>query len=292
MAISTIPEMDISSVRGFHEIDFVGDDFALFSDVSKLSFKEFPSRINASVLGLCLNGSCQVGVNLKEYTITPNMLIVTLPDQIIQNFGMSDDFSGLFIVISKGFVDDALPRLTELFPFLFHVKNSPSVLLDKEDVDCLIEYYSFLRKKVQMTSNLFRREIIKSILQSMFYDLYNIFKKHSLLKEVRTMSRKEELVERFLKEVIENYRTERTVMFYASKLCLTSKHLSGVVKEVSGKTAGEWIEDLVILEAKALLKSTEMSIQEVAETLHFSNQSFFGKYFKQHVGVSPKEYRK
>ena len=71
-----------------------------------------------------------------------------------------------------------------------------------------------------------------------------------------------------------------------------SKHLSGVVKEVSGKTAGEWIDNFVILEARALLKSSEMSVQEIAEYLHFANQSFFGQYFKHYVGMSPKEYRR
>ena len=71
-----------------------------------------------------------------------------------------------------------------------------------------------------------------------------------------------------------------------------SKHLSTVVKEISGKTAGEWIDSLVVLEAKALLKSSELSIQEIADELHFANQSFFGKYFKHHTGMSPKEYRR
>ena len=84
----------------------------------------------------------------------------------------------------------------------------------------------------------------------------------------------------------------RSVSFYSNKMFLTAKHLSTVVKEVSGKTASEWIDSLVILEAKALLKSSELSIQEIADELHFANQSFFGKYFKHHTGMAPKEYRR
>ena len=75
--------------------------------------------------------------------------------------------------------------------------------------------------------------------------------------------------------------------YYDGKMCLTPKHLSTVVKEVSGKTAGEWSDSLVILEAKALLKSSEQSIQEIADELHFANQSFLGKNFKLHTGMSP-----
>jgi AraC-like DNA-binding protein len=105
-------------------------------------------------------------------------------------------------------------------------------------------------------------------------------------------NRKEEVFEQFLRVLSETFRKERSVNYYANKLFLTSKHLSRVVKEISGKTAGEWIDDFVILEAKALLRSSEKSIQEISEALHFANQSFFGKYFKHHTGMSPKEYRR
>lgn len=81
------------------------------------------------------------------------------------------------------------------------------------------------------------------------------------------------------------------VAFYASKLSLTPKYLSKVIRQNSGKTAGEWIEEYVILEAKALLKSTNKTIQQITDELNFSTQSFFGKYFKRRVGLSPKEYR-
>ena len=79
--------------------------------------------------------------------------------------------------------------------------------------------------------------------------------------------------------------------FYAEKLFVTPKHLSAVLKEISGKTAGEWIDHRVILEAKLLLRTTGMNIQEISVALNFSNQSFFGKYFKHLTGLSPREYR-
>ncbi|WP_288736647.1 helix-turn-helix domain-containing protein, partial [uncultured Parabacteroides sp.] len=96
----------------------------------------------------------------------------------------------------------------------------------------------------------------------------------------------------FMQTVLENYKQERSVAFYADKLCVTAKYLSLISKEVSGQPAGNWIDEYVILEAKTLLKSSQMSIQEIADSLNFANQSFFGKYFKHHTGISPKEYRK
>ena len=91
--------------------------------------------------------------------------------------------------------------------------------------------------------------------------------------------------------VEESFSKERSVNYYAEKLNITPKHLSAVAKETSGHTAGEWIDSYVILEAKMLLQNSEMSIQEISSRLNFANQSFFGKYFKHHTGVSPKAFR-
>ena len=100
-----------------------------------------------------------------------------------------------------------------------------------------------------------------------------------------------EMFNQFINLLTEHHRKERRVDFYAEQLFLSPKHFSTVVKKVSGKTAGEWIDEYVILEAKALLKYSVMSIQEVAYFMNFPNPSFFGKYFKHHTGLSPSEYK-
>ena len=140
----------------------------------------------------------------------------------------------------------------------------------------------------------YRREVVMGLMQGFFFELCNIFNNYApdASAVVKSKSRKEYIFERFYESLVQSYQSERSVKFYADQLCLTPKHLSGVVKEVSGKTVGEWIDELVILEAKALLSSSSMNIQEIADRLNFANQSFFGKYFKHYTGMSPKEYRK
>ncbi|MDR1763503.1 MAG: helix-turn-helix domain-containing protein [Dysgonamonadaceae bacterium] len=101
----------------------------------------------------------------------------------------------------------------------------------------------------------------------------------------------DELVGEFLQLAERHFKSERQVGFYAEKLCLTPEYLSQIIKTATGKSANEWIDDYVILEAKALLKSSKLSIQQIADELHFADQSVFGKYFKRMEGVSPKEYR-
>jgi AraC-like DNA-binding protein len=79
--------------------------------------------------------------------------------------------------------------------------------------------------------------------------------------------------------------------FYADKLCLTPKYLSTLIKQASGRSAPDWIDDFVILEAKNLLKYTGLAIKEIVYKLHFPNQSVFFKFFKAHTGLTPSEYR-
>ncbi len=291
MKTKNIRNVDISLMQHLPMIDFIGNDFAIFDDIKDMPSSHYPTRLNAACFMVCLKGWCKMNINLKEYKLSECMMGIVLPDQIIQHEDCSEDFSGLFIAISRGFVEGVLPTMQQLFPLFFMIKERPCVHLKSEDLESFREYHSFLWSKVKLKDNPFRTEITQGLLLALFYEIFNIYQGNNVQERV-PKSRKEDLFERFLRLIYESYKEERSVSYYADKMFLTAKHLSTVVKEVSGKTAGEWIDDLVILEAKALLKSSELSIQEIADELHFANQSFFGKYFKHHTGVAPKEYRK
>lgn len=286
-----IPIINLSEIEHSSRMDFLNDDLVIFDDLNEIPLHDYPNRVDAAVFAICLKGFIRFSVNLKEYTITPRNMVVLLPEQIVQQHERSDDFEGIFIGVSKQFIDDIIPGVQNLLAAFFYVKEHPFTVLTDDEQNDLIEYHSVLWKKIRMKEHVFHKEVVQSLLLALFYDVCNIFRKHQS-HDVRKRSRKEELFELFMRTVMDHYRQERSVGFYADKLCVTAKYLSLASKEVSGKSAGNWIDEYVILEAKALLKSSNMTIQEIADTLNFANQSFFGKYFKHHTGVSPKEYRK
>jgi AraC-like DNA-binding protein len=127
-------------------------------------------------------------------------------------------------------------------------------------------------------------------MKAMMYDVGNEIyqKKQSLPKRTRA----EAIFNDFILLVKDNFRSQRKVSWYAQNLCITSKYLSETVKQVSRRTPNEWIDHYVTLEIRVLLKNSAMSIKEIAQMLHFPNQSFLGKYFKEHVGMSPSKYRR
>ena len=116
-----------------------------------------------------------------------------------------------------------------------------------------------------------------------------ILSKHNLLQENRK-KRANEIFEKFICYVKHHCSSEHNVGFYADKLCITPKYLTTLSKEISGKTAKEWIHLYILLETKTLLENTNLTIKEVSNKMCFENQSHFGKFFKRYIGMSPKEY--
>lgn len=139
--------------------------------------------------------------------------------------------------------------------------------------------------------NCFRLQIAKNYIQSFLLDIYD--KTHRLFMQKRPegINRQEELFKRFIQLVHKHCTSQREVSFYANELFITARYLSTVIQNVSGLTAKSIIDKHVVLEIKTLLKSTDLSIQEIASKLCFPDQSFFGRYFKKHTGVSPLKYR-
>ena len=299
MDVQSVPKIGISSVvHSKHinpdSIDVVDNDIALFDTESVVSLYSGPSKLEVLTIGLCLEGASRFKISLREYEIVPGRMVIVLPNQIIEHRWFSPDFKAIFFAVSKNQLE-ALPKMGNVLSLFFYLKDCPCCDLTLHEQEIIQEYHHFIRRRLRnKEEEMYRREVVMGIMQGFFFELCNIFNSHApaAASAVKTKSRKEYIFERFYESLVESYQSERSVKFYADQLCLTPKHLSGVVKEVSGKTVGEWIDELVILEAKALLNSSSMNIQEIADRLNFANQSFFGKYFKHYTGMSPKEYRK
>ncbi len=250
----------------------------------------YPLRMDALVIALCTGGHGKIGIDLREYELNVNSMIVIQPKNYIYLSEYSDDFKCSVIACSKYIVQDVLPKLTDLLPLLMHHRTEPVTHLTEEEAEEITTHLQIIRKKLRGQRTPFLKQKLHCLLQAALYEMMDINCRNSS-KSDTPKSRKEEIMAKFILAVSEDFRSERQVAYYAHKLFITPKHLSSVVKELSGRTAGDWIENYVILEAKVLLKTTDMTIQEIAVVLNFPNQSFFGKYFKHHTGYSPSAYR-
>lgn len=250
----------------------------------------YPFKIQFAMMHLCLGGRMRVRLNLNEYELHRNTLLIVTPGSIGQCLEISDDCRIALIALSH---DDLITEEnTEgaLIVRKFLAKQAPLELTDAQ-TSGILAIYRALRDKLRQSDFRFKHHILKGYLQVLYGELCQLMAPFVEAQDARQGSRKRQIFDRFLEELRQHYASERSVKFYADRLCLTPKYLSQVIQTVSGRHAGDWIRDYVILEAKALLKSGEYTVQQVSDKLNFANQSFFGVYFKKAVGCSPTVYR-
>jgi len=288
-----IPKVDFTTLGPEDRIglDIYDNDFAILDEPKKAPLYDYPSHIGVAAIGVCLEGSTTVSIDLKRYEVRANDMLIVLPGQIAQIHHRSADFRNSLLVLSSDYIKKSLFSAQQFLPLLFELKGRQCLRLSPDEVVRILEYHSFLRQKIRMRESRYKKMIAYSLLHAFLYEIADLFD-HRKPIEIAPQSRKTELFRKFMEALQTHHKQERSVAFYADKLCLTSKHLSNVIKELTGKAAGEWIDSYVILEAKTLLRTTELTILQISEELNFANQSFFGKYFKLHTGMSPLRYRR
>lgn len=270
---------------------FIGDDIILFERFSEVPMSPDTFRMQSLFLALCTQGKVSYSVDTKKHTAEANDIIIVSEGQLVSDFVMSNDFDGVGILMSYDFFRDTISGVHDLSRLFLFSRSNPVYHLEKEDAEVLIGYCGQIKKKLSDVDHHFRKELVRTLIKSLIYEVSNIIYQN-LTPEKKYTTRAESIFTTFIQLVEQNFRMERRVSWYAEKLCITPKYLSESVKAVSRRRPNDWIDIYVTMEIRVLLKNSTMSIKEIAQTLHFANQSFLGKYFKEHVGMSPKEYRR
>lgn len=273
-----------------NNVNLDGEIVVFDATLTPTNISTVPTYIDALLIILVTEGKAVIKIDVGEYEITKNSLIVLQPKNYI-NIKITDTEAKVHIIAcSRKLVDSIITKLTDILPLLMHHRTSPVSQLKQEDAENLNSYYEFIHQQIKSIPGPHFDKKIQFLLQSALYQLADIYDNQKNDNIIHT-SRKDEIMAKFIICVGENFRKERKVTYYADMLCITSKHLSAVVKKASGMTAGEWIDNYVIMEAKVLLRNTDLTIQQISDNLNFANQSFFGKYFKHLTGQTPTEYR-
>ena len=277
----------------------LGDDFFIMD----IKFEEphqslsHPCRLDGYMLIYCINGHIRLNVNLNEYDLKDGMAFFNIPGNLLRvNELVNTQGEGLHyfcVAMSKSFVNELKIDMNKLFTEGMSLLEHPSVVMDPKEKETAGKYMELLGNLLESDMP-YKREAIYSVMSSVFYMLSGIWARQaSDLRENASVAtnRSRMIFDQFIKLVSQNYARHRNVGFYADKLCLTPKYLSKLIKDTSGRSAPEWIDSYVVLEAKNLLKYSNAAIKEIVYTLNFPNQSVFYKFFKARTGLTPSEYR-
>ena len=280
----------------------IGDDFVVSRQQNPNSIPAFghPLRINCYMAVFCSSGSISCMLNMNEYTLSSGMLMVITPGNIVRITSPDleqalSNASFTFIAVSVDYISNASLDFNSLFSEALALLQNPCIKITDSELLLLSDYINLVYKITGTTSK-YVRESVSEIMSSVFYQFASYVDDYLRDENSRTgalpeNSRSRRMFESFMKLVKDNHHAERMVGFYADKLCVTPKYLSKVVKDVSGRSAPDWIDGFVIMSAKSMLKYSDMTVKEIANELNFPNQSFFSKFFKSQTGLTPNEYR-
>ena len=286
-----IQDVNVNRAKILGASGYIEDDILLLDKLNEAPIPREPRRMNMIVVALCLKGKAQYTIDTQEQLVRKNDVLIISERHVMDNFMASPDLEGLAIILSARFFRDVIQNVSDISSLFLFSKNHPVINFTQKEADVFISYFNLIKQKMTDTDNLFRRDVVRSLMLAMFYDLSNVFFR-TRLSSVNRQTRADIIFTKFIHLVEGNYKRERRVGWYAEQLCITPKYLSETVKQVSRLTPNEWIDNYVILEIRVLLKNSTRSIKEIALEMNFPNQSFLGKFFKERVGMSPSEYRK
>ncbi|MDE7026194.1 MAG: AraC family transcriptional regulator [Paramuribaculum sp.] len=295
-------EISVSQVSGIQEISSqyssYGSDY-VFAHITTASkspvFTEGPMKVTGLSVILCRSGHIDLDINLTHYKMESGAMLMIGPESIVDVRKLEWDMLDAYVfVISPDFVRDINLDLNVVNSVRFKPEHNPIMMLTMEEMNLMCRYFDLIHfNTVDNPDDMYVRSITRCLLAAAIYQMLQFTRERTRdLDEMEQGSRRGNYVRDFMQLVHTHHRQERGVAFYASKLFISPKYLSLIIKQSTGRSAAEWIDEYVILEAKNLLRFSGKNVQQVAYELNFSNQSSFGKYFKHLTGMSPTEFQR
>lgn len=250
-----------------------------------------PHRLELGCFIIIVQGYTRITINQVEYELKPSSAITILPNNLIQILESSKDIRYEVMAFIPQLIGD-IHLIPPIISNLEHIRKNPILQLTPIEIERSREFYSFFERATQWTEdNKYQNSIVQNMFMVLFYAICAMYEKYYEHFTESAFTRKEIIARDFLNLVFNNYHKERSVSYYADKLCITPAYLNAAVKEVQGLPASKVITNAVVIFAKTQLKNSTDSIKEISDKMNFPNVSFFCKFFKREVGVTPIQYR-
>lgn len=296
---------EISDIAEIKEIGVISNNDYLIHHISSNKYGvATPSAIKSEgmTIIMCTKGETEITVNFHSVTLKAGSVLVINPNDLMEiNKGNKPGIDGFFLFLPIEFVktlnfDSNALNYSDIDLSAPH----PVIELNDDNRRLFEGYFNLLELNatINRESSIYTRNVSRSIVAAMIYQTLDIYKKQQAEaadndKPISaSFGRRHVYVKDFMALLHHDFKKHRNVGHYADKLFISAKYLSLIIKEATGRTATEWIDHFVILEAKNLLRYSGLNIQQIAYDLNFHNQSAFGKYFKHLTGMSPSDFRK
>lgn len=282
------------TVRMRNFLDIIDKDIFMLDKIDDLAELYNNNDINKKPFAIIvgIQGELMLESNLKQRRLMPKQILIYLPyNKTITNFKADSNFECKILCLSEKIMMENFNMGNELWEKSFSLRQEPIIDINEEVSDLFDSYGKLLWRRYKMSDRSFHKEVITSLIRALVFELLNEVGQTLETPGKHLLKQGEILFKKFITLLSGTEIKPRTVSWYAQHLCVTPKYLSSTCKAVSGKSANAWIKQCVMKDICHMLEHSEKSIKEISDYLNFPNLSFFGKYVKAHLGVSPKEYR-
>lgn len=287
-------KINLDTLHDKVEADYIDGDIVVLDDIKAMPMEE-SIQMDMIMALMCTEGKLQVDINGKTYVVEAGDIIVCPPNVMLANYMISPVFHSRIIGFSYSALQRMLNVNKDIWNMILYLAKNPIIHLSPELMELTDAYCSLLAIKLNQKGVHFWKEVMHALFQAAFYDLCSILApavEADRKYEEAHMRQGDQIVQRFLKILGDSQGKERSVTAFAEQLCITPKYLTTVCKASTGKTALEWIHEYTTDVIVQQLKYSGLTIKEISDGLDFPNLSFFGKFVKGRLGMSPTEYRK
>lgn len=292
-----IKTIDIKDFKTSKHLDYADDDFVILNSLEGNPRNNDTYRLGCFLIAVCIEGCIQLDVNFKTYQLQAGEVLFGLPNTIIGHIMLSPTHQIRLTGFSTHFLQRSTALDRKTWDTAIHLSKNPIRSVDKEEENsCIKLFWKLIRSKINGEPHCYHKEVIRHLFAALFCEMMGGLNKEVIASE-KVDSPKEGIVRadyilrKFMEMLSRDNGMHRSVAYYADALCYSSKYLSKVIKQACGKTPLDLINETAMEHIKYRLKHSDKSIKEIAEEFNFPNQSFFGKYVKAHLGMSPARYR-
>ncbi|MBO4655835.1 MAG: AraC family transcriptional regulator [Bacteroidales bacterium] len=278
-------------------VEYSADGIRLINDIRRITRPDNDSvTIDMTIVVVCLKGRMTVTIDSTQHTLTHNHMLFLQPNSVVTDYQLSDDFTSRTLVFSLATIENSIYLRRKIWDNISYLRLNPIVPLSDDDISIFKHYYGIATANMQAADdNLYKQEIISHLLRSLVYEFLLLTDRIIVGSKNQVSSRKQtsndDLHRRFLELLAFSCGRTRKVEQFAEQLFVTPDQLTAATKAVSGRTALDWITEATVKAITHELLYTQKSVSEISDELDFPSLSFFGKYFKQHTGLSPRAFR-
>lgn len=286
-----ITELDLNDVpEVYHNLKYNDGEIFFADNITSIPGLMEKFKVNFIAYLMVIDGSLSLELNSLPYQLKKNCSLIVDRKTVINNVQHSDDFRCLICAMSTDMGFSFINK--SLMQSVMHILTHPVIEMGQNEMDLMVKYYELLVFKMDHPDMNFGHETMRNIIRCFAYDLLSNINKHLNRDNDDMLRQGDRIFRRFMLQLADNTNVNRSVKSYADELCVSPKYLTSVCRKHSEYTASELISSAVMSRIKQLLLYSDMSIKEIATEMGFDNLSFFGKYVKKHLGLSPNNYRK